>query len=341
MTKNMGSTTGVALAVVVSVLLYRGIWGRLFLDSRLPNMTNTMQDLRPLLKALENNVSFGYAHFNDGEMTSMKCWNMSNIVPVFAWMEKCTRKMSDAMKAALTRTAPNFYLGIPCNCEFRGLFFLEALHLLNVSHNLPYNLSRMDGIVDATACPAAPATLTFRNDWLRRRLTVSTLFINGNYIKAKKELTRILNKAVRRQKRGVHVVVAHGRDVAALPFPVASVQTIARRNAFGENYATFRTEAFLRQAGYRDGDVVMIMAGPLGRILASEWTWLRPHVTFLELGSFWDVELWDRQDHHLGALRPCSFRKDVVGLSCRNSWVHDYVPLRFPEYITREWLCER
>jgi hypothetical protein len=304
-------------------------------------MNNTMADLIPILRALENNVSFGYAHFNDGEMTSMRCTEMRDIVPVFGWMEKCTKTMGEAMKAALTRTAPSFYIGIPCNCEFRGLFFLQALELLNITHNLPYNLTHMDGMVDDTACQEKQATLGYPSALLASRVTVSTLFINGNYLKAKKELTRILNKAVRKQGRSVHAVVADGRKIDNLPFPIKSTQLIARRNAFHTNYDEFHTSAFLDKAGYRDGDVVMIMAGPLGRILASEWTWLRPGVTFLELGSFWDVELWDRQKHHLGALRACSHKKDVIGLSCANKWVHDYVPLRFPEYITREWLCGR
>ena len=308
---------------------------------QLPKMNNTMSDLLSLLQALENNVSFGYAHFNDGEMTSMGCADRTGIVPVFGWMEKCSKQMGEAMKAAITHTAPNFYIGIPCNCEFRGLFFLQALSLLNITHNLPYNLSHMEGMVDDTACQEKQAILTYppNNVQLSSRITVSTLFINGNYIKAKKELTRILNKAIRKQGRHVHAVMAYGREMEHLPFPVKSVQTIAKKNAFGTNYAEFRTEKFLERAGYRDGDIVLIMGGPLGRILASEWTWLRPHVTFLELGSFWDVELWNRQDHHLGALRACSYRKDVIGLSCKNRWVHDYIPLKFPEYVTREWLC--
>jgi hypothetical protein len=83
----------------------------------------------------------------------------------------------------------------------------------------------------------------------------------------------------------------------------------------------------------------VLLAGPLGRILASEWSWLRPRVTFLEMGSFWDVELWSRGNHHLGVYRPCSSANDIIGFPCTNSWIHSVVPTRVPEFITRDFLC--
>jgi hypothetical protein len=302
-----------------------------------------MKDLPLLLRALEDNQAFGYAHFNDGEMQALDC--NEGRKTVFAWMQTCTPKLSYVMKMAMTHTAPSFYLGLPCNCEFRGRYYLKALHVLNITHNLPYTWE--DAMLnrkvhnDDMACPAHPAVLQYPGESARfkGRITVAPLFINGNYLRAKKELIRILRRAITEQKRAVHVVVAHGRRVDNLPITVTSVQHIAQNDAFEANYDEFRTPAFLDKAGYRDGDVVMIMAGPLGRILASEWTWLRPRITFLELGSFWDVELWNRQKHHLGQRRPCSARTDTVGLSCNHRWVHEFLPLSFPEQVTRDYLC--
>ena len=313
----------------------------------LPATNNTMKDVSLLLTALENNVPFGFAHFNDGELQALDCNDGKKTV--FAWMQACTPALSAAMRAAMTRTAPNFYLGLPCNCEFRGRYFLKALQLLNVSHGLPYTYDdamhmRRGVHNDDTACPAVPTPLRHVHRGaatasggasLVGRITVAPLFINGNYLRAKKELVRILTAALSRQRRRVHAVVAAGRQVGRLPVPLASVQRIAQRDAFEANYTVCRTDAFLRQAGYADGDVVMIMAGPLGRILASEWTWLRPRVTFLELGSFWDVELWDRPRHRLGLPRPCSARTDTVGLSCSHPWAHSLLP----EELTRAYLC--
>ena len=284
----------------------------------LPATNNTMKDLPVILKALIDQIPFGFAHFNDGELQALDC--NEGRKTVFSWMQTCTTNLSHAIYNALTHTAPNFYLGLPCNCEFRGRYFLKALHALNITHNLPYTLE--DTMLsrgvhnDDTACPAIPAILTLPPDTnLRGRITVAPLFINGNYMHAKKELIRILIHAKNIQKRAIHVVTAHGRHVDRLPIPVSSTQWIAQKDAFEHNYQFFRTPIFLNDiAKYQDGDIVMIMGGPLGRILASEWTWLRPNVTFLELGSFWDVELWNRQKHHLGSLRRCSSNTDTIGV---------------------------
>jgi hypothetical protein len=51
------------------------------------------------------------------------------------------------------------------------------------------------------------------------------------------------------------------------------------------------------------------MAGPLGRILASEWTVLRPDITFLDFGSFFDALLSERT-YPLDIVRDCMFQGD-------------------------------
>jgi hypothetical protein len=312
----------------------------------LPKVNNSMSDLFNILHAMESNIPFGFAHFNDGEMSALECsegdWT------AFSWNQKCSKQLNLAMHNAFLRTPSNFYLGIPCNCEFRGISYLVALKYLNISHNLPYQLNLGDQdyrgqkqlpLSDDIACPATPATLTMSDSHLEGRLTVATVFINGNFIKAKKELTRILNKATKVQNRGVHVVVAEKRKVYNLPFKVKSAQFVSRENAFEEHYETFRTEEFLSDAQYEPNDIVLIMAGPVGRILATEWGILRPDITFLEMGSFWDTELWSRPKHHLGISRACMHKTDLVGLSCKNSWVH-YIPQMIPEgYFPTVYFC--
>ena len=284
----------------------------------LPATNNTMKDLPIILKALMNQIPFGFAHFNDGEMQALDC--IAGKKAVFTWEQACSANLGRAIHNALTHTAPNFYLGLPCNCEFRGRYFLKALHVLNITHNLPYTLEDTmlsRGVYnDDTACPVVPARLTFPTPHLRGRITVAPLFINGNYNHAKKELIRLLIYARNVQQRAIHIVTAHGRHVERLPIPISSTQWIAQKDAFEHNYETFRTSTFLNNvAKYKDGDIVMIMGGPFGRILASEWTWLRPNVTFLELGSFWDTELWNRPKHHLGSIRRCSSNTDTIGVS--------------------------
>lgn len=312
---------------------------------QLPKASNSMSDLSSILRAMESNIPFGFAHFNDGEMMALECSEGQKTV--FSWSQRCTPRLKEAMQNAFMKTAPNFYIGIPCNCEFRGISYLVALRFLNISHNLPYRLMAGRRYDDDTqlplnndaACPAIRPILTMPNDYLRDRITVATLFINGNYIRAKKELTRIINKAVSVQNRGVHAIVAHNRKVHKLPFPLKSVKHIAQKDAFEANYDEFRTMDFLSAANYKPNDIVLIMAGPVGRILASEWALLRSDITFLEMGSFWDVELWSRPKHHLGISRACMDTKDITGLSCAHWWVH-YVPTIFPEgYLPLPYFC--
>jgi hypothetical protein len=317
----------------------------------LPSTSNSMTDLVAILNALENNIPFGFAHFNDGEIEAMN-YN-EGFKTVYSWMQDSSSLLTATMQKAFLNTADNFYIGIPCNCEFRGCSFLLALRYLNISHNLPYHLT--DDIKHCDqyhepdvpesndkACPITPTTLIFSNDKLKNRITVSTLFINGNYIRAKKELTRILGTVCKDQGRMVHVVTAYNRTIKNLPFPVKSVQYIAEKNAFQINYETIRTKEFLEKAEYKSGDVVLIMAGPLGRILSSEWTSLRSDVTFLELGSFWDTELWNRPKHHLGLSRSCMSRDDTIGIPCRNTWIHPLSQIFYfiPEgYIPYQYFC--
>ena len=311
----------------------------------LPKVNNSMSDLSLILHAIESNIPFGYAHFNDGEMSALNCAEGSETV--FSWNQRCSPRLNIAMQNAFRNTASNFYIGIPCNCEFRGFHYLVALRYLNITHNLRYKLSndvhffdpQQVPLNDYDACPAKSATLTLPDNRLKDRITVATLFINGNFLRAKKELTRIINKAITIQKRSVHIVVAHDRFVHRLPFPIKSVQYVSRQNAFEENYEEFRTEKFLTNAGITQDDIVLIMAGPVGRILASEWGLLRADVTFIEMGSFWDTELWNRPKHHLGVSRPCMAKDDVIGLPCSNRWIH-YLPQTLPEgLLPLGYLC--
>ena len=55
----------------------------------------------------------------------------------------------------------------------------------------------------------------------------------------------------------------------------------------------------------------MAMSGPLGRILASEWSLLRPDVTFIDMGSFWDKELFGKMHHAIANSIPCMYKSDV------------------------------
>eukprot|EP00607_Mallomonas_marina_P002661 CAMPEP_0182437796 /NCGR_PEP_ID=MMETSP1167-20130531/85290_1 /TAXON_ID=2988 /ORGANISM="Mallomonas Sp, Strain CCMP3275" /LENGTH=233 /DNA_ID=CAMNT_0024630845 /DNA_START=639 /DNA_END=1337 /DNA_ORIENTATION=- len=233
----------------------------------MPNATHSMEDLKIYLELLRSNVSFGFAHFNDGEIFSIADTSDGQETD-WGW-QNCSKEMSIAMFNALTNTAPNFYIGIPCLCEFKGKFFFKALEYLNVSHvglNTPP--------LEPEKCPTKPAVLKFPDEsyhpYLSKRLTVATPFINGNYHYAKTKLKGVLNE-ITQQGRRVHVVCGEGHSPSGIGFPVKSTVFAKKRHAFNSDYSRMRTLNFTYSQGYAAGDVVLIMLGPLGRILASEW----------------------------------------------------------------------
>lgn len=275
----------------------------------LPNTTVEMGDVVLLMQALEDGIPFGYAHFNDGEIEAITCREGNDVD--FGW-QRCSNKLNSAMLNALTNPAPNFYVGIACLCAFRGIPYLKGLHHLGISHNLPINLHQAKP--DHENCPHESAKLDFGHSLLKPgRLTVATMWTDGNFEYAMKEMLRILNKAHHEQGRRIHIVIGEGdgHHHETLPFPVSSVQKTTTWEAFDNSYDSMHTIEFLQQAGYEMGDIVLIMCGPLGRILASEWALLRWDITFLDMGSFWDGYLWSRNyDGLKGQWHPCMFRND-------------------------------
>ena len=64
-------------------------------------------------------------------------------------------------------------------------------------------------------------------------------------------------------------------------------------------------------------DIILLMCGPLGRVLAAEWNWLRPDMTFLEIGSLFDPTIgadlvnWGRKYELFHPGWNCMFIGDV------------------------------
>lgn len=234
-------------------------------SATLPSTSTSMRDLLILLKLLEDNVPFGYAHFNDGEINALNCPDGGETD--WGW-QKCSSSLKDAMIRSMSRTAHNFYIGITCSCEFNMKPWVITMDILNITHTLPYSSKKLPTIT-GDPCPDVPPVLKFPSEQLKIRLTVATIFINGNNAHARKELVRILNKAINEQGRAVHVVTAEGHTTDRLPFKVKSVIRAAKHHAFDRDYEAFRSPAFVDKTKFAPNDIVLIMAGPFGRIIAS------------------------------------------------------------------------
>jgi hypothetical protein len=115
---------------------------------------------------------------------------------------------------------------------------------MNIKHNLTFDLEHLKNN-DAEGCPRYPVAFTFPDDRLKGRITGATLFINGNFHMARREVIRILNK-IYFQGRGTHVVTGAGeKALNKLPFPVKSVTWLAKHSSFDLDYDSVKTKEFL------------------------------------------------------------------------------------------------
>ena len=80
-----------------------------------------------------------------------------------------------------------------------------------------------------------------------------------------------------------------GRFINCTGLVPQQVLTVRSRDAFPRSYDEH--EAAWR--AFDDDDVIIITAGPVGRLLAVHWHTKQPRATYLELGSFFDPDLAD------------------------------------------------
>jgi len=214
---------------------------------------STRCDVQLLFQRLIARIPFSYVHFNDGEILAMK----RSTGRTDRGMQILSKELQHSMLKAFKRERPGLVFGLPCSLEFKD------------------------------ASEFAARTLQNHNSSVER--TLATVFINSNYQDSKEVLVEYLK---RNPDRNVHMVVSNIANMTSFEEHTGlrrlkSITRVPPTNAFPMGYATHinRTEHHL------PGDIVIICAGPLGRILGVEWFLQRPETTYLELGSFFDLEL--------------------------------------------------
>jgi hypothetical protein len=169
-------------------------------------------------------------------------------------MQKMSSDLKKYMTQAFHREAPGLIFGYPCVQEFRN--------------------------------DNEFANAELGNSTVER--TIATLFINSNYMDARLLLLTYIRH---NPDRGVHMVVSDNSDMTLFENKTGihstSVTKIPGWNAFPTGY----NDNINNTQHHKPGDLVIICAGPLGRILAVEWFLQRPLTTYLELGSFFDYDL--------------------------------------------------
>jgi hypothetical protein len=169
-------------------------------------------------------------------------------------LQRRSPALATALGRSLQTDAHGLILGVPCRLEFPSLH-ASAMRLVANSS--------------------------------RTRVTAATLFVNGNHATARDLLPRIL----RAINAPIHLVVSAAANVtrftSCTSLTLTRVLRMPPRDAYPHGLAQHRD-------AWRDvnaGDVVLICAGPVGRLLAVEWHAHLPAATILELGSFFDPDL--------------------------------------------------
>ena len=169
-------------------------------------------------------------------------------------MQKMSSDLKKYMTQAFHREAPGLVFGYPCVQEFRSDNEFASAEL--------------------------------GNSTVER--TIATLFINSNYMDARLLLLTYIRH---NPDRGVHMVVSDNSDMTLFEnrtgIHPTSVTKIPGWNAFPMGY----NDNINNTQHHKPEDIVIICAGPLGRILAVEWFLQRSLTTYLELGSFFDYDL--------------------------------------------------
>ena len=220
----------------------------------LGRLSHTMKDLQPLLERLASGAPFAYAHFNDGELQALQRTKGRTD----RGLQRLSASLQARVRRALRTDAPNLVIGVPCSRNFP---FSHALAMAQLAN----------------------ATAT--------RLTVATLFINRNYEAARALLPRLVRARVACGAARLHLVVSEAADMARFGRCTGLAPHRVLRVPATDSYpAGFDAHADAWR-GVEPGDVVLLCAGPLGRLLAVRWFARQPHATYLELGSFFDPEL--------------------------------------------------
>ena len=212
----------------------------------LPQLRTSMNDIYDFLFALEKRINFAYSIFNDDELGAASC--LQGKVADHGIGKWCSPKLQFAMTQALTNTSSSFFFGIPCFCEFPAEFW-RAMDLLGLTAN---GLQRTNNLCPSTAPRITASNQSDLSASARAlQITVGTVWINGNYRFAMREVTRILMTEAQHHRR-IHIITSNGiNNSTKLPFKVESAFLVPRFGAFDALYDRMRMPQFLNEMGYQ------------------------------------------------------------------------------------------
>jgi mannosyltransferase OCH1-like enzyme len=226
-----------------------------------------MEKAELLYTRLKENIPFAFLKLNDGEIKGLK----HDATGISRGAERSSARMAQKLLEALNFRKDNYYIGLPCS-RCHSSLYTEA-----VNHISPQDDLAMSNVLSANT------------------------LINSNLEKTIEVLKECMG-----EKR--IVIVTNSKNMANIaqleqlnikPYRVIEV---AEKYAFETDYERIKDEWKTLQ----NGDIVICLCGPLGRVLCYEWFNANPTLTCLELGSMFDPLLQSRSYiYHTGNHHYC------------------------------------
>ena len=226
-----------------------------------------MDKVTQLYYNLENNIPFCFIKLNDGEISAMI--DVNSILSRSD--ERSSLKLSEKIKECLECNRENYFIGLPCCLCYNNLYNESNKYITNKEEQNKYILN-------------------------------ANILINTNIDTTIEIFTKTMNE------KNI-VIVTNANNVKNIhklkvfninPYKIIIV---SEQFAFENDYERIKDE----YKSFNDGDIILCLCGPLGRVLCYEWFKFNNSLTCLELGSLFDPLLRNRAyGYHTGIHKYCS-----------------------------------
>ena len=191
---------------------------------------------------------------------------MNNNASLSRGDENSSIEMSDKLKECLRYNNKNYYIGLPCSLCY-NTYYKEAISYVNDTSNVLNANILINTNIDKTIDVLID---TMKN----KRIIVVTNETNSINLNKLEQLNIVPYKTI----------------------------VVSKTNAFSNDYHRIKDE----YKTFENGDIVICLCGPLGRILCYEWFKNNNTLTCLELGSMFDPLLRNKAYlYHTGIHKYC------------------------------------
>lgn len=212
-----------------------------------------IEDYEKLIDKMNKQEPFAFAHFNDGEMRYILKQSTDTIS---RGCQSHSVELEEDLKRVFLLENAQFYKGIPCEICF-GMMRKKSLDLLESQ----CQGQNQDQIVEACV-------------------------FHHNYVKRRQELFA----AMRKYKYQTWITNDHfnmEKIMILLQLEENEIKHYKIPSVDGYNYYKVNEIQF-KNIEYRPNELVMLLCGPSGRIIAGDGIMNHPDKTFLCLGSYFD-----------------------------------------------------